>query len=284
MCCSEARSFDSEPAAANSNQLTPEGYVISVPDRRYLPSLPNEPERVPAPDTQSESKLSRPTVPTPAPTPRPTPPRVPSTTYLPQTQPTRPQQPPVSSRPIATRPPPAKITTSRDDERVPQPANPVPNYLQVPSACAAAMNCTRKEFCTAQATISKTPVTLTPDQELYRVPMTTCRIKETGEDGFCCRDLDYTDPWPTSVLGQYRPDLLGFDDGSYKPEASQRNTIKAAASQVRQIKVRPGTPLAAASSPNSVFVSRTAQKQPVCGKRDKVNISFVRILFHPNCK
>lgn len=145
----------------------------------------------------------------------------------------------------------------------------MPALLRVPSACAAAMNCTKKEYCTAAATISKTPVVLTPDQELFRVPMTTCVIKETGEDGVCCRDLDYTDPWPTSVLGQYRPDLLGFDDGSYKPEASQRNTIKAAASQVRQTKVRPGTPLrAAASEPNSVFAPRPQPQQ--CGVRDKV--------------
>lgn len=268
VCCSEARVYDSVPAAANSNPLTPEGYVISVPDRRYLPAAePEQPDRIGAPDTPNESKLAIPTVPPPAPI------AIVSTTYLPPTQPRpQPQPQPSTQRPIQQR-----VTTRAPIRYEEQPANNNPAVVGFPAGCPAAMNCTRKEYCTAGATISKTVVELTPDQELFRVPMTQCKMPRTGEDGFCCRDLDYEDPWPKGILGQYRPDLLGFDDGSYKPtgngaSARNGNSIKAAASQVRSQRVRPGTPLRT-SEQNAIAPAKTTS--PTCGTRDRVrNFSF----------
>jgi hypothetical protein len=50
--------------------------------------------------------------------------------------------------------------------------------------------------------------------------MTDCTIPSTGQLGKCCRDADYTDPWPIGRLGQYNADELNavFDSGAYKPE------------------------------------------------------------------
>jgi hypothetical protein len=289
VCCAEARVYDSVPAAANSNPLTPEGYVISVPDRRYLPSEPEQPDREGAPDSPNESKLPLPTSPAP--------PRAVSTTYLPPTQPPRPgPQQPSTVRPAQPRPqqpsprpqqpaprpqqPAPRPTPERQRLTSPrppitydeQPQNLNPAIVAFPTGCPAAMNCTLKEYCTSGAMISKTIVELTPEQELFRVPMTQCRIPGTGENGFCCRDGDYEDPWPKGVLGQYRPDLLGFDDGSYKPANGngRGNGIAAAASQVRPQKVRAPAPIRAAQSqaqPNSIFATKSSSQS--CGVRDR---------------
>lgn len=241
MCCAEARAYaDSEPAAA-TNQLTPTGYVIPTPDRKYLPSLPERPDEEPAQSGGSEQS-----VPT-------QPPRVPPTQ--------RPNQPPRPTPPRATRPPQRDTSLSSSGS----------NALSTIVSCPAAMNCTVRIMCDATATISKTgPVVMTADQELFRVPMTQCRIKETGEEGVCCRDSDYTDPWPVAILGQYRPDLLGFDDGSWKPEKkSVKSSFKASASQHRPQKVRPNTPIRRQASPNSIF--QEPQIKTVCGRRDRVS-------------
>lgn len=53
-----------------------------------------------------------------------------------------------------------------------------------------------------------------------------CQDPETGVIGKCCRDPNYKDPWPASVLGQYRPDLLGFDDGTYKQKNKPQPGVK----------------------------------------------------------
>lgn len=87
-----------------------------------------------------------------------------------------------------------------------------------PVQCPAAMNCTEFEYCTANGVISKTPVILSKDQQIFRVPLTDCRNIERGFTGKCCRDPDYVDPWPIGILGQYNASILGFDDGSYKPD------------------------------------------------------------------
>lgn len=249
--------------------MTADGYVIKVPDRRYLPSEPERPDEEPAQSGDNVLNVSTQRSP------------VDLTTYLPPT-------------PKRTQPP-------RQRDEIPQPDTNNPAILKIPVGCPAAMNCTNRQFCDSAGMISKTPVDLSPEQELFRVPLIDCRDIKTGQDGVCCRDPDYTDPWPTEILGQYRPDLLGFDDGSYKPEASNRRsvTIKAAASQVSLQKVRPGTPLRAAASntvprqvasPNSIFAAQTTKA--VCGKRDRVssfflilnkesfNIIFNRLLEH----
>lgn len=87
----------------------------------------------------------------------------------------------------------------------------------IPVGCSAAMNCTRLEFCSAMGVISKTPVVLTPEQQIFRVPITECLNPATREQGYCCRDPDYVDPWPVGQTGQYVPDELNkvFDSGAY---------------------------------------------------------------------
>ncbi|XP_055541224.1 uncharacterized protein LOC129727421 isoform X2 [Wyeomyia smithii] len=92
-----------------------------------------------------------------------------------------------------------------------------------PIGCSAAMNCTETQFCSSTGVISKTPVILTPEQELFRVPVTECRSPDRGFTGVCCRDPDYVDPWPVGLLGLYNPELLPFDDGSYKPNGNNGN-------------------------------------------------------------
>jgi Clip-domain serine protease homolog Scarface len=108
----------------------------------------------------------------------------------------------------------------------------------VPAACAAAMNCTPIEYCTNIGVISKTPVVLTEFEKEYRVPLTDCMILPSREIGKCCRDPDYTDPWPIGRLGQYNADELNavFDSGAYKPER-QQNTASS-----RQVPVRVPAP------------------------------------------
>jgi hypothetical protein len=202
VCCRYGRNVynyprpqDNSVAAAQSSStiLTNEGYVVKVPSNQYLPVRP-EPSNV--------VQVTRP----PTTTRRTTKPPTPKPTYL----------PPV-------------------DNEIPLPSNENPNIIRpivqetaitVASGCPAAMNCTPIEYCSATAVISKTPVVLTPQQELFRVPMTDCRDPKTGVNGKCCRDPDYVDPWPVSILGQYNAEILGFDDGSYKPERFRRNNGK----------------------------------------------------------
>lgn len=116
-----------------------------------------------------------------------------------------------------TRPPPIQQTLR------PRPTQPRPQGpeapIQIPVGCPAAMNCTAIEFCTATAVISKTPIVLSEQQALFRVPMTDCQEPKTGLVGKCCRDPDYVDPWPVGQLGQYNPEL--FNTGQYKPEKVQ---------------------------------------------------------------
>lgn len=84
------------------------------------------------------------------------------------------------------------------------------------------MNCTNIQYCTAAGVISKTPVSLNPQQEMFRVPLTDCREPTTKEVGKCCRDPDYVDPWPVGRTGQYVAEELNavYESGAYKPEPS----------------------------------------------------------------
>lgn len=97
-----------------------------------------------------------------------------------------------------------------------------------PAACPAATNCTDISFCGADGTISTSPVSLTPEQETYRVPVSPCRDDSKGlSQGVCCRDPNYTDPWPTNLLrtGAFDANALAqaFDDGQYRPNGNGRN-------------------------------------------------------------
>lgn len=117
-------------------------------------------------------------------------------------------------------------TTRRPSPPPPTPPRPTqprttfaPAPPMIPVGCSAAMNCTRLEMCTAMGVISKTPVILTPEQQIFRVPLTECLHPQTKEQGFCCRDPDYVDPWPVGQTGQYVPEELNkvFDSGAYNP-------------------------------------------------------------------
>nr|CAI5836676.1 unnamed protein product [Callosobruchus analis] len=81
-----------------------------------------------------------------------------------------------------------------------------------PVGCAAALKCVQEIYCTADGFVSPVPVVLTKEQELLRVPTTTCKDIETGIIGKCCRDPNYKDPWPSANL------VNGVDDGQYKED------------------------------------------------------------------
>lgn len=196
---------DNTVAAAESTSeiLTKEGYVVRKPSNQYLPSYP---EFKPQP-SNNDATILRPNPP-PRPPPRPVTyaPRPPQPSPPPRTQPPR----PVTPRPYVPQPQPTNIRPVQYD----------PAPIVIPVGCSAAMNCTNIQYCTAAGVISKTPVSLTPDQELFRVPLTDCREPSTQQVGKCCRDPDYVDPWPVGRTGQYVPEEINgaFDSGAYKPE------------------------------------------------------------------
>jgi hypothetical protein len=76
-------------------------------------------------------------------------------------------------------------------------------------------------------------VTLSPQQEMFRVPLTDCRNPDTKEVGKCCRDPDYVDPWPVGRTGQYVAEELNaaFDSGAYKPEPSKNVPVRVRAKE-----------------------------------------------------
>lgn len=188
------------------------------PTNQYLPSYP---EYNPAPSNDQETFL-RPTTSRPAQRP---------STYAPRPiQPSPPPRPQPQPRPIQPQPRP---TTQRPIYQ-PQPSDnrPVINFepapIVVPIGCSAAMNCTNIQYCTASGVISKSAVTLTPAQEMFRVPLTDCRDPATKEVGKCCRDPDYVDPWPVGRTGQYVAEEINaaYPSGAYKPEPSNPVSVR----------------------------------------------------------
>jgi hypothetical protein len=182
--------------------LTKEGYVVKKPTNQYLPSFDSAP-------SNNDPTFVRPT--------------------------NRPYSPPQTSRPITTpqRPQPPRPTPQQRPYQ-PQPSEnrPVIQYdpapIVIPVGCSAAMNCTNIQYCTANGVISKQPVILSPEQELFRVPLTDCRELITKEVGKCCRDPDYVDPWPVGRTGAYVPEELNnaFDSGAYRPEPSGQQIVR----------------------------------------------------------
>lgn len=79
-------------------------------------------------------------------------------------------------------------------------SNPAVFQFTVHMGCAAALLCVEEQYCTLEGMISPQPVALTSNQLLRRVPLSSCRISETGAIGKCCRDPNYVDPWPTGNL------------------------------------------------------------------------------------
>ncbi|PBC28882.1 Ovochymase-1 [Apis cerana cerana] len=74
----------------------------------------------------------------------------------------------------------------------------IPTHAQI--GCAAALLCVEEQFCTIDGTISSEPVTLSEKEILRRVPTSSCQNPDNGIIGKCCRDPNYTDPWPTGNL------------------------------------------------------------------------------------
>lgn len=182
------------PAQSTSEVLTNEGYVVRRPTNQYLPvpEYSNEP-------TNNDPAYVRPNPPS-------RPPQVPN----------RPAPPP-PQRPFVAQP---------SEPRPSRPVEPAP-YV-IPIGCSAALNCTKIEMCTALGVISPVPVILTPDQQLFRVPLSECREPTTKEVGVCCRDPDYTDPWPVGRTGVYVPEELNsvFDSGAYKPDTTNVDVVR----------------------------------------------------------
>lgn len=261
---------------------------VTTTQRPYqAPSTTQRPYQPPAP-VQTTQRPYQPPAPTQT-TQRPYQPPAPAQT----TQ--RPYQPsPTTQRPYQQ---PQPTTTQRNYQPAASQPRPSVNVqdqsqgigIRVASPCPAAMNCTKEEFCTAIGWISKEPVVLNEFQKSFRVPMTDCMIASTGELGKCCRDGDYTDPWPIGRSGQYVADELNavFDSGAYKPES--RGQAKSAASnqvitrvsapvQQRSQQVRPNREIPkrqaqnVQQSANSVQPTTSTTTQPAtCGVRNYVS-------------
>lgn len=216
--------------------MTKEGYVVRKPSNQYLPSIP---EYNPAPSNDQQTFI-RPTTYAPRPTqpPRTQPPRI-----IPQPQPRPiPQQPqprPVTQRPYQPQPIPQRPYQPQPTELRPVTYDPAP--IIVPVGCSAAMNCTNIQYCSANGVISRSPVILTPEQEMFRVPLTDCREPITKQVGKCCRDPDYVDPWPVGRTGQYVPEEINgaFDSGAYKPEPSAQVPVRVKVQQEGYIVPQP---------------------------------------------
>ncbi|XP_046633417.1 inactive serine protease scarface-like [Daphnia pulicaria] len=148
-----------------------------------------------------------------------------------------PSSPAPTQRPIAHQPayqppsqsylpPPAqKPTTSHQVTPAQQPARPAyqqqassgfqPQYqasqsqqtntIQGPpgpsfAGCAAALKCVKEEFCSVDGVMVNTPVRLSAfEKEYLRVPLMPCLNTENNQEGFCCRDPLYNDPWPAGM-------------------------------------------------------------------------------------
>lgn len=249
----------------------------SFPEPEFNPDASNDdPSRL-KPDVPATAAPVRPSQ-TPA---RPTQPPYQAPTQRP-TQPAYQPQPQVpTQRPT---PPPRVVPPTTQRPYQPQPSQNRPNVVLqdqavaiVPSACPAAMNCTLIDYCTSIGVISKTVVELTDFQKEFRVPMTDCMIMPSRELGKCCRDPDYTDPWPVGRLGMYNADELNavFDSGAYKPES--QNT---ASSRQVSVRVAPNSPNLAVARPyREVPFAPIAQQptnpQPIhaqtCGVRNYVS-------------
>lgn len=111
-----------------------------------------------------------------------------------------PPSPPVV---VTTQRPRPVVTTTTTRRPIPPtqpvvaaaPQGPPGNEIPYPG-CAAALKCVTEEFCSIEGIMVNTPVFLTEQQKIFRVPLMSCFNTETGQTGYCCRDPLYQDPWP----------------------------------------------------------------------------------------
>lgn len=202
--------------------------------------MPAEPRPTPAQSVTVVQYQPSPTTQRPYVTPAPRVPQIPKKPLNNQYLPPRDNEVPQGNNPLASYLPPQRGQDEKSPQIEPNPSNVNPSVLRPgndelsqpitpPSQCPAATNCTEYQFCNADGTISTSPVNLTPEQETYRVPLSACRDESKGiSQGVCCRDPNYTDPWPTNLLrtGAFDANVLAqaFDDGQYKaPSAGGRN-------------------------------------------------------------
>lgn len=183
---------------------------------------------------QPSPSTSRPYVTPAVQTPRPTlNTRKPNNGYLPPKE-----EIPSGNNPVGSYLPPEKGEDELSEPIQPQSANDSPTInkgeddspvLSPQAACPAATVCVEVSECSASGELSKTRVVLTPEQEAYRVPLSDCR-QQNGAPGKCCRDPDYTDPWPARLLqtGGFDANVLAqaFDDGQYRPNNNNGNGIQ----------------------------------------------------------
>ncbi|XP_044014749.1 uncharacterized protein LOC122856913 isoform X2 [Aphidius gifuensis] len=97
----------------------------------------------------------------------------------------------IKPKPTTTPPPPPPTR---------KPIEPAPTHLDL-GGCAAALLCVESSLCGKDGVISSTRMSLTQEQLLQRVALSSCTIPgPPKQDGVCCRDPNYTDPWPTGKL------------------------------------------------------------------------------------
>ncbi|KAG8038115.1 hypothetical protein G9C98_006440 [Cotesia typhae] len=132
--------------------------------------------------------------------------------YLPPDPSPNPNDPIPDYTKFSTTPKPTTRVTPRPPappvERKPEP---VPTHVQL--GCAAALVCVKEEFCGMDGMMNPSPLALTEEQLIRRVPLSDCKNPNNGEIGKCCRDPNYVDPWPTGNLpANYSG---GFDDQGF---------------------------------------------------------------------
>lgn len=93
--------------------------------------------------------------------------------------------------------------------------------------CSTATVCVDLAQCDVNGIISRSTVSLSPEEEEARVPLVPCRQK-SGGDGYCCRDPDYKDDWPADYKDPGLPKPTKKPDEEIRPTpAPTRKPVKA---------------------------------------------------------
>lgn len=180
-------------------------------------------------------------------------------------------QVPSGTNPAGQYLPPVQSGEDEKSPEIPDSANNRPNVIRppiqqdelpqqlAPSQCPAATVCTTIEFCAADGTLQTSPVQLTEEQKAYRVPLSPCRDESKSiSEGVCCRDPNYTDPWPTNLLrtGAFDANVLAqaFDDGQYRPN-NGNGLNKKRGEALKSPKINPINPFTASSEQTKQYTN-----------------------------
>jgi len=193
VCCRDPLYEDPWPADMPMPGMPPKPIV--TPNRPAPPppqpvGYPSQPAPVPSfpiPLPQTSYLPPTPVVQPPAP----------NTNYIPPPLPAQPSNPaPVfnqlpPSPQVYTPPPPPTTQTPWTGELAPVTLHP---------GCASALKCVREEFCNLEGLMVNQAVSYTAfEKEYLRVPLMPCLNTDTNQEGFCCRDPLYEDPWPADM-------------------------------------------------------------------------------------